>query len=422
MTAAQRILDELKEFQLTRGLFETSPGRMEMLDFEGGRVPRLYNEYWTSRQRQGHSLHELSYRACFKSELPRFFIERLSEPGDLVLDPFMGRGTTPLEAALLGRVPCGNDVNPLSRILLEPRLDPPDLVDIRSRLEQMPAELSDPGPGPGEPDLEPFYAPGTLGALRALRRWFINDEHAGRRDHVDAWLRMVATNRLTGHSKGFFSGRTMPPNQAVSSETQRKLNARHGEEVPERDVLAILEKKSRSLLRSLTDGERRLLGSVRGQGRFFTGEAARLDGLESDSVQLTVTSPPFLDVIDYAKDNWLRCWFNGIDAGAIDEKITTTSKLEPWCEIMQACFRELHRVTRPGGWVVFEVGEVRGGKLLLEEPVLPLATAEGFDAISVLVHEQDFTKTANCWGVSNNSKGTNTNRMVLLQKPAAGEA
>jgi hypothetical protein len=33
------------------------------------------------------------------------------------------------------------------------------------------------------------------------------------------------------------------------------------------------------------------------------------------------------------------------------------------------------------------------------------------------VHAQEFTKTANCWGVDNNSKGTNTNRIVVFRKP-----
>src|SRR5262245_61693002 len=59
------------------------------------------NEFWTARQRQANNLHEISYRACFKPQLPRFFIERLTAPGDLVYDPFMGRGTTLVEAALL---------------------------------------------------------------------------------------------------------------------------------------------------------------------------------------------------------------------------------------------------------------------------------------------------------------------------------
>ena len=83
-------------------------------------IPRFINEFWTSSQRQSHSLHEISYRACFKAELPRFFINQLTKYGDLVYDPFMGRGTTLLEAALLGREVAGNDINPLSRILIEP--------------------------------------------------------------------------------------------------------------------------------------------------------------------------------------------------------------------------------------------------------------------------------------------------------------
>src|SRR4029077_7774779 len=76
----------------------------------GRSVPTFVNEFWTARQRQASSLHEVSYRACFKPQLPRFFIERLTRPGEVVYDPFMGRGTTPVEAALLGRVPAGNDV------------------------------------------------------------------------------------------------------------------------------------------------------------------------------------------------------------------------------------------------------------------------------------------------------------------------
>ena len=78
-------------------------------------VDFFVNEFWTAKQRQASSLQEISYRACFKPQLPRFFIERLTQPGEVVYDPFMGRGTTVLEAALLGRVPCGCDINPLER-------------------------------------------------------------------------------------------------------------------------------------------------------------------------------------------------------------------------------------------------------------------------------------------------------------------
>src|SRR5690606_10669085 len=97
-------------------------------------VALFENEFWTARQRQAHSLHEISYRACFKPQLPRFFIERFTAPGDVVYDPFAGRGTTLIEAALLGRRAIGNDVNPLSGMLTLPRLDPPSLEAIAERL------------------------------------------------------------------------------------------------------------------------------------------------------------------------------------------------------------------------------------------------------------------------------------------------
>ena len=63
-------------------------------------VPTVRGQFWTAKQRAAHSLHELPYRACFKPELPEYFIERYTKPGGLVYDPFLGRGTTMVGAAL----------------------------------------------------------------------------------------------------------------------------------------------------------------------------------------------------------------------------------------------------------------------------------------------------------------------------------
>jgi hypothetical protein len=83
---------------------------------------------------------------------------------------------------------------------------------------------------------------------------------------------------------------------------------------------------------------------------------------------------------------------------------------------MTAVFHELARVLRPGGHVAFEVGEVRAGAVRLEEAVVPCGLAAGLTPRLILINDQEFTKTANCWGVANNAKGTNTNRIVLFQK------
>ncbi|HSH17687.1 MAG TPA: hypothetical protein VLD18_16725, partial [Verrucomicrobiae bacterium] len=67
------LADELGAFQE----FGTTTRQLEIHgpvpDGQGVYVPVFVNEFWTARQRQASSLHEISYRACFKPQLPRFF-------------------------------------------------------------------------------------------------------------------------------------------------------------------------------------------------------------------------------------------------------------------------------------------------------------------------------------------------------------
>jgi hypothetical protein len=361
------------------------------------------NEFWTARQRQASRLHEVSYRACFKPQLPRFFIERLTVAGDVVYDPFMGRGTTPLEAALLGRVPYGNDTNPLSRALLQPRLNPPALAAIEERLRSIPWNSFSKA---SSQDLLTFYHPETLAHIEGLRDWLLAREASGELDAVDQWIRMVAINRLTGHSSGFFSVYTLPPNQAVTVARQKLINEKRQQTPPCRDVAAIILKKTKSLL---SQEHPRCNESL-----LCTAQSSHTPQIPDASVQLTVTSPPFLDVVDYEGDNWLRCWFLGVDPKAVN--IASHKKVADWQNFIRATLVELARITKPGGTIAFEVGEVRKGTIQLEQNVVKAAEGLPIHPLGVLINQQDFTKTANCWGVSNNQAGTNSNRIVLLRR------
>ncbi len=386
--------------------------KIEYFKLNGKNIPKYINEYWTSKQRQASSIHEISYRACFKPQLPHFFIKIFTEPGDIVYDPFSGRGTTIIEAALMGRRVISNDINPLSRILAEPRLDIADFTEIMNTLDEIPIYEN----LRAEIDLSMFYHPLTEAEIVSLQKYLDERRKNGNENRADRWIRMIATNRLTGHSKGFFSVYTLPPNQAVSPERQKLINQKLNQKPEYRDVKKLILKKSNSLLRNLSESQIKNLRKAYKTALFLENDARHTHQIKSESVKLTVTSPPFLNIVQYSKDNWLRCWFNRINIDEVAKKITTPRSIKQWSEIMQEVFYELFRITKPDGWVAFEVGEVKKGTLKLDEYVVPLGLNAGFECEGILINLQKFTKTSNIWGVNNNNLGTNTNRIVLFHK------
>jgi len=330
----------------------------------------------------------------------------------MVYDPFSGRGTTVIEAGLLGRNIISNDVNPLSEILTLPRFFIPKISDIKDRLNDISLEES----AKADIELSMFYHPKTEAELVSLRNYLINKKDSGTEDDIDRWIRMVATNRLTGHSKGFFSVYSLPPNQAVTPDRQLKINEKLNQKTEYKDIKKIIVKKSKSLVRKLTLDQKMRLRKVGEKGLFITEDSRNTEGIPSGDVSLIVTSPPFLNVVDYPTDNWLRCWFNYLKVDEITKKISILSNLEDWGKLIGDSFKEFYRIIKDDGWVAFEVGEVKNGKIRLDEHVVPLGINAGFECKGIVINKQKFTKTANIWGVNNNSRGTNTNRIVLFKK------
>ena len=75
------------------------------------------NRRWAAPQH-----YTCNHMAMFPPALPHYFIRRFTEPGDIVLDPFSGRGTTAVEAIAQNRVGIGNDLNDLAFVLTKGKL------------------------------------------------------------------------------------------------------------------------------------------------------------------------------------------------------------------------------------------------------------------------------------------------------------
>ncbi len=403
-----------KDKDESSGLLNKNNGKtiIDIVNINSFKINRYTNEFWTSKQRQASSIHEVSYRACFKPQLPSFFIRWMTKENDIVYDPFNGRGTTSIEAGLMGRNIIFNDINPISKIFTIGRLVIPELKDIEKRLDTINIDYNK----KSDIDLSMFYHSKTESELVSLKEYLKNRNNENTEDYIDKWIRMVATNRLTGHSPGFFSVYTLPPNQAVSQESQKKINIKRNQKPDYKNVKKLILKKSKSLTRTLSQKDIYNLKKAYNNGLFLNTDSRYTNEIPSNSIQLTVTSPPFLDVVKYSDDNWLRCWFNSIDQKNISKNITIAKTIEDWSAVMGEVLKELYRITQHRGWVAFEVGEVKNGKIKLDEYIVPLGINAGFKCEGILVNLQEFTKTSNIWGIKNNKKGTNTNRIVVFRK------
>ena len=416
------LLEYLEDFELGNSisLFKDhsslNKSSVDEIDIKGHIVTRFTNEYWTSKQRQSSSLHEISYRACFKAQLPHFFINLLTDPLDVVYDPFSGRGTTVIEAGLMRRNVMSNDINPISKILTMPRFNVPQTCDIESRLR----EIQNIKSKKTDIDLSMFFEESTLMEINRIRVYLSKRRSEGITDHIDDWIRMISTNRLTGHSSGFFSVYTLPPNQAVSPDGQKKINEKRNQIPPKRDVYNLIVKKHKSLTRNVTKSQINNLKEVSINAKYYACDSSETLSINDNSVDLIVTSPPFMNIVQYAKDNWLRCWFNNINLSEIEPKITMAKNVREWTEFIRKSFSEFYRIVQFGKFIAFEVGEIKNKNINLDEIVVPIGIDAGFKCICIIINSQHFTKTSNIWGVKNNNKGTNSNRIVIFQKSQKG--
>src|ERR1017187_9066580 len=74
------------------------------------------------------------YPARFSPQFVRAAIEAFTKPGDTVFDPFMGGGTTLVEASALGRRAIGTDINRLAVFVSQAKttiLSEADLLEVR---------------------------------------------------------------------------------------------------------------------------------------------------------------------------------------------------------------------------------------------------------------------------------------------------
>lgn len=313
-------------------------------------------------QRWGHPWHAMcSYLGTFPASLARAMISLLSEEGDRVIDPFSGRGTTLLEARLLGRHALVSDLNPMAIALSRAKNVDVTYEEAIAEIEALKASYDRvtylPEAHVQPDDILLIYSPQTLAQLCYLRRRLLK---ASTSTNVRTFLLgallgvMHGAERQDGTSA--YASISMPNTFSMSPNYVRRFVETKQLNRGGRDVFEILAAKVERLFKDgAPQGNPGVVAAWDAKKLSENPELAPYLG----TAKLVVTSPPYLGVVNYAKQNWIRNWllqqadYFGREAD-LDDNLTLTT----WLDFIELTIEDLKKLLLPSGIIVLVVGDV----------------------------------------------------------------
>jgi DNA modification methylase len=317
-----------------------------------------------------HGFH--SYPARFHPLMCRRLLAEHARAGTVVLDPFVGSGTTLVEAALRGATSRGVDANPLAvdlaalKATVVPAAARDALVarahDVAQRsLERVKARARTKTRG-DEYDDPSRYMPHVFRELVGLR-----EELEGEAEPIRGALLLVLSSILVkvSRQRADTSGKTVE--RAIGKGNPSRLFARKTEELA-RAMAAF----AAAVPPGTPPPEVRL------------GDARKLSHVKKASVDVILTSPPYLGTYDYAEHHARRFGWLGVDArkfasaeiGARRKSQDPAKALADWQRDVDAFVAEFARVLKPDGVAFVAIGDSAVGNRAIAGDAAIRAAAE----------------------------------------------
>lgn len=375
-------------------------------------------------------LHNMcSYLAMFPPALPNYFIEQFTQPGDLVLDPFSGRGTALLEAARCGRIPLGNDLNPLAYYLSYSKVHLPQYADIIQRVEWLERNYVAVDVASEPEDIKMLFdLELTLPQLCYLKN------QLNKADDVDIFILGALMGIMHGpHKKDGTSSSlsiSMPNTFSMSPNYVRNYINDKGLIKIRQDVFSCLKTK----ITNIYPFNEQLLPGV-----MFNDNALNLSNdiykEYFGRIKLIITSPPYLKVINYGKYNWIRLWLLDEDSKQVDAnlnmmeayhrssniKLSDDLKLDKYLEFMKDIICGWERLLSDDGVAAIVIGDVDDHKskyVKLAEKVWDFVKQHTtLNFVTIIKDNIDGnSKVTKIWGQERKGNATKIDRILVLTK------
>jgi len=364
-----------------------------------------------------HSIH--AFAAKFPPQLPRVFIEGLTEPGETVLDPMMGSGTTVVEAFLRNRKAVGFDIDPLALLICRVKTMPVDFLEASWAGKKIVALAHN--------FLEkPLYLDEALKkrfdpeSLAFVDYWFSKETQRQLMSLILAFEREKPSERLEAFLKVVFSSIIVTKSGGVSQALDLAHSRPHRVQgKPVKNAIEAFEKrllKTADLLCQLPQNGKNVV--------IRRHDCRQALPLPKNSVQLIVTSPPYANAIDYMRAHkfslvWLgeeishlselRSHYIGAEKvsglaeqafasdirrviSAVEVKDAKKARvLTKYFLDMDAAIAQMSRVLEPGRACLIVVGPstIRSVPVPTHKCLVSLAENHGFELVEVAARKLD---------------------------------
>lgn len=319
-------------------LFEKKSFRRKSLNYSENLKELLSEDLDFHEKTSNYASHNFhSFPAKFPPQLPKKFILNLTKPGDIVLDPMMGSGTTILEAILNNRNAIGYDIDPLALKLTSVKTTPLNKVELKKIVNRVISDSLDLVKS-NKSYLQKYYLDYfDENSRKFIDYWFSEDsilellalmqniskiEDGSNQRFFDLLFSAIIITKSGGVSLAFDLGHTRPHRAKVAYGKGGELIFGQKEILSDNPRIKILTKKFKSPIEEFVKKfEQNLSGILSDKNEFVVpqlgfGNAQKLPLLDS-SVDLIVTSPPYAsNAIDYMRAHKFSLVWSGF---SIDE-------------------------------------------------------------------------------------------------------
>lgn len=327
-----------------------------------------------------HSFHP--YPAKFPPQLPRHLLSTFSKPGEKVLDPFCGSGTTLVEARLQGIHSTGVDINGLACLLSKVKATPlscEELQTVAQTLQVIEGESFRWQMGKKR-EVE-------IPKIEGLAHWFqpnVAEELA----YIRQSILQIASSTAGDFLKIVLSAIIV----RVSNQESDTRFAAINKNIPDGLTFKLFLERGRDYLSRMRDFV--TLARADAVVCVHNADARQLSFLPDASFDLIITSPPYANTYDYYLYHKFRKRWLDIDVqfaqyneiGSRREFSSLKKDPEKWIDDLRQCFLEMRRVLKPRrpGFIVIGDSVIQKKRLKMDEIIADFAPRCGFQVCDVL--------------------------------------